>query len=141
MDRYPIFALVTALSFASIITASAAGENTGKNSPMAVEQKLMNPMGPSKSGLSMISGNISRIDTADPARIKIEVNGERDNQLHTIEITPSTSITKVTDASELKAGDAVRVMSRKTGDKEIATGIMFGNLKKLPAAVRETPKK
>lgn len=165
MDRYLKFALAMALSFAFTAAVSAADENTGapqaKDSPigskMASDRKLMNPRGAIKSGFSMILGSVSKIDTADPSRIKIEVNDERDNQLHIVEITPSTSITKVTDISELKAGDAVRVMARKADDKEVAVGVMFGNLKKLPAqklpsaqgpdikhlapAVKETPKK
>ena len=128
MKKSFTFTLAVVLSFAFGMTASAADENTGKN-------------GSARSGLSMISGNISKIDTTDPSKIKIEVNGERDNQLHIIEVAPFTSVTKVTDISELKAGDAVRVMARKADDREVAMGIMFGNLKRLPAAVKEAPKK
>jgi Cu/Ag efflux protein CusF len=155
MKRSFTFALAIVFSFAFIAAVSAADENTGKNVPVVPEQKLMNP----RSGFSMLLGNISKIDTSDASKIKIEVNGERDNQVHIIEITPSTNITKVTDISELKVGDSVRVMARKTDDREVAVGVMFGNLKKLPAhklssaqgaapdintpppVVKETPKK
>ncbi|MCX5678468.1 MAG: hypothetical protein NTY76_05095 [Candidatus Omnitrophica bacterium] len=133
MKRSFTFALAIAFSLTFTAAGSAVDENTGKNGQMAAEQKLVNPRGAVKSGFSMILGNISKIDTADPSRIKIEVNGERDNQLHIVEIAPSTSVTKVTDISELKVGDPVRVMARKTDDKEVAIGVMFGNLKKLPA--------
>jgi len=46
---------------------------------------------------------------------------------------PWTNITKVTDLSELKQGEAVRVISRKIDDKNTAMGIVFGNIKNAPA--------
>lgn len=124
MSRSLAFALAIIFSLAFNVAVPAADENTA----------IMNPGGAVKSGVSVILGIISKIDTSDPSRIKIEVNGEHDNQLHIVEVAPSTSITKVTDISELKVGDAVRVMARKADNKEIAMGVMFGNLKKLPAS-------
>lgn len=141
MNRTFTFVLAMAVSLAFTAAVPAADESAGKDDPMAEEQKLMNPRGSVRSSVNVILGSISKIDASDPSKIKVEVTGERDNQLHIIEIAPSTSITKVTDISELKAGDAVRVMARKSDDKEVAMGIMFGNLKRLPAAPKEIPKK
>jgi hypothetical protein len=41
-------------------------------------------------------------------------------------------VTKVTDISELKTGEAIRVMCRKVDDKEVAMGVLFGNIKSMP---------
>lgn len=81
---------------------------------------------------AMVSGTITKIDTTDPANVKLEVQSEIDNQVHVIGITPWTNVTKVTDVSELKVGDSVRVMSRKMEDKEVAMGVMFGKIRRMP---------
>ncbi len=138
MNRSLIFVLSAISLVALCATAPGADENAGAfqikggsiGAKIASEQKPANLRGAMKSGFSMLLGSISKIDTADPSNIKIEVNSEPDNRLHTVEITPATSVTKVTDISELKAGDTVRIMARRADNKEVAVGVMFGKLKK-----------
>ncbi len=108
---------------------SKAGSAAAKT---AVEQKSADAKKPMRSNFVMMLGSISKIDTSNPSAIKVEVKDDRDGQMHIVEVTPSTNITKVTNVSELKTGDAVRVMARKVDDKEVAMGIMFGNFKTTP---------
>ena len=89
-----------------------------------------------KPAFSVLNGTVSKIDTADPANIKIEVKNEADNTIRLISVTPMTNITKVTDVYELKTGDAVKIYSKKTDASEVAMGIMFGKL-----AARPTPRR
>jgi len=79
-----------------------------------------------------VTGTISKIDTSDPANVKLEVKSDAKDQTHTIYTTPWTNVTKITDVSELKTGDAVRVMTRTDEDKEMAMNVMFGDIKKMP---------
>jgi hypothetical protein len=90
-----------------------------------------------RANFNMLYGTITKIDTSDPANVKLEVKNEADNTTHTVELTPATNVTKVTDISELKTGENVRVMARKVDDKEVAMGVMFGKIRKpAPRPVR-----
>lgn len=145
MKIHHILALVMFLSVASALAAPAVNKNTGKTfdsgevaveSSSTPEQKLTGLKRAGRPGYAMLSGSVSKIDATDPSKIMIEVKGEPGGELHTIEIAPTTSVTKVTDISELKEGDSIRVMAKKIDDKEVAVGVMFGNLKK-PSAQKE----
>jgi len=81
----------------------------------------------------MIAGTIISIDNADPNNVKLQVKNDADGAIRTVMVTPWTSVTKVTDPSELKAGETARIMTRKVEDKEVAMGIMFGKIKNMPA--------
>lgn len=87
---------------------------------------------PQRPNFNMVTGTIQKIDSSDPANVKIEVKGETDNQVHTVAVMPWTNVSKVTDVSELKNGEMVRVMSRNMDGKEVAMGILFGNIKAAP---------
>jgi len=87
-------------------------------------------MGP---GFIALFGSVSKIDKTDPSAVKIEVKDSRDNQLHIVEIPPAANIVRIADISEMKSGDGMRAMVRKAGDKEVAMGVMFGDMKKFPA--------
>ena len=88
-----------------------------------------------RANFAIITGSITKIDTADPNNVKLEVVNDADKTTHTVAVTPWTNITKVTDITELKAGDTVRIMSRKVDENEVAMGVMFGKIKKIaPAA-------
>ncbi|MFH0763669.1 MAG: hypothetical protein V1927_01540 [Candidatus Omnitrophota bacterium] len=89
-------------------------------------------MPPRPSNINTFSGTIEKIDAADPANIKMQVKDEASGTSRTISVAPWTNITKVTDVSELKTGDAIRVMIRKVEDKDVAMGIVFGKIKNLP---------
>ncbi len=83
---------------------------------------------PSKSEFAMIAGKVEKIDSSDPANVRITVKNDKDGASRTLTIMPWTNITKSVDISELKTGETIRVMTRKTQDKDIAMGIMFGKM-------------
>jgi len=85
-----------------------------------------------RANFTMLYGAITKIDNSDPASVKLEVKNEADNTTHIVEVSPSTNVTKATDISELKTGENVRVMARKVDNKEVAMGVMFGKIKRLP---------
>ncbi len=85
-----------------------------------------------KPNFGMIAGTIISVDNVDPNNVKLQVKSEADGAIRTVTITPWTNITKVTDVSELKTGETVRLMTRKVDDKEVAMGIMFGKIKNIP---------
>lgn len=137
-----VFAITVFLGFLAI--ASADDERkTEAGGPAVTLKKEWPKVAPGKPGtmpikpnFSMVFGSIANIDNRDPAKTVIEVKSEMDNKVHSIEIAPGTSITKVTDSSELKTGDTVRVMTRTVNEKEVAMGLMFGNIRAMP---RPTP--
>jgi recombinational DNA repair protein RecR len=141
MNKALNFVLFIVFAFVFTAEALTANETAGTSQAKSAiinlkkesEQKPISPTGAMKSNFIMLSGAILNIDMTDPGKVKIEVKNDRDNQIHTVEVTPATNITKVTDISELKVGELVRVMAKKADDKEIAMGVMFGKLKKLPA--------
>jgi hypothetical protein len=124
--------------FSLSITCLAAGAEDEARKPaaptMAPKAAAREPvaMRPARANFAVISGAITKIDNSDPANIKLDVKNDADGIMHTIQLTPWTNITKVTDASELKTGEAVRVMSRKVDDKEVAMGVMFGKIRMIP---------
>lgn len=87
---------------------------------------------PPKSDFSMISGKVEKIDSSDPANVRITVKNDKDNTSRTLTVMPWTNITKSAEISDLKTGEAVRVMARKSQDKDIAMGIMFGKINMPP---------
>lgn len=155
MNRWLTFAVVVGAALVFAVTVQAAEKKAApaqikseKVSSKAAPAEKAAPAKPiAKPSFNMLSGTISKIDRTDPAMVKIEIIDERDSLPHTIEAAPMTSVTKVTDLSELKDGDAIRVMARNTDGKDVAMGIMFGNIKRpakiaAPAPVaKETPKK
>lgn len=121
----------SAVSFAAdkAVQAPAAAAKTAPARPM-----------PPKANFGMISGTVVSIDNADPANIKLQVKNDADGSVHTVSVTPWTNITKVTDVSELKIGEPIRLMTRKVEDKDVAMGIMFGKMKTMPApALKNAP--
>ena len=88
---------------------------------------------PVRSAFGMIVGTLTKIDTTDPANVKLEVKSDRDNTIHVISIMPWTNITKISDVSDLKTGEAVRIMVRNIDTKETAMGVMFGKIKPVAA--------
>jgi len=139
MNRIAIFVLVLAFTLTSVALAAdqAASKPAKANQAPATpkmmdEGQSMGPRGAMKSNFNMMMGTVSKIDMTDPANVKLEVKNERDNLVHTVEVTPATNVTKATEISEIKVGDTVRVMARKVDDKEVAMGVMFGKFKRLP---------
>lgn len=126
----------SAIAFGADKEASAPQTKQVQMGPKMVPgQPPMGPRNAMKSNFNMMLGTVSRIDTTDPANVKVELKDERDGKMHTVEVTPATNVTKMTEISELKVGDSVRVMARKVDDKEIAMGVMFGKLKKMTPPV------
>lgn len=153
-----LFAVVFCVSFAAI--SSAQEKETAKPAPgkpaLAAAGPARNMPGKPmpRANFSMLYGAITRIDTADPANVKLEIKNEADNTVHIVDVTPATNVTKATDISELKTGENVRIMARKSDNREVAMGVMFGKIKRLPprpampagamampSAAEEAPKK
>jgi|GEM_PF-1950117 hypothetical protein len=120
------------MSFAQEKTAEKSAPAKSPAAPAMSPAKVMPGKPMPRSNFIMLYGSITKIDSSDPANVKLEVKNEADNTTHTVEVTPSTNITKATDASELKTGENIRVMARKADDKVVAMGVMFGKIKKLP---------
>jgi len=95
------------------------------------------PMAP-KPEFSMISGKIEKINSSDPKNVSITVKNDKDGTSRTLTVMPWTNITKSAEISDLKTGEAVRVMARKAENKEIAMGIMFGKMP-TPPPQRQLP--
>jgi hypothetical protein len=89
----------------------------------------------------MLYGTVTKIDAKDPANVKLEVKNEADNTTHTVEVSPATNVTKVTEISEVKTGETVRIMARKVENKEVAMGVMFGKVKRprVPGPAMQRP--
>ncbi|MFA5256097.1 MAG: hypothetical protein WC419_05330 [Candidatus Omnitrophota bacterium] len=98
----------------------------------ADENKAASAMQRSRPGnIAFISGSISKIDTAVPGSVKLEVINEVDGKSHIVEIGTNTNILKAVDIEDLKAGDKARVVARKADDKEIALSVVTGKLKEI----------
>lgn len=126
-----IVVALAVFAVASIQPASFAAEQ--KTAVKAMPGSAQAAMPIAKPNFSMIAGTVVSIDNADPNNVKLQVKNEKDGAIHNIVVMPSTNITKVTDVSELKAGEPIRLMTRKADDKEMAMGIMFGKVKNIPA--------
>ena len=134
MKKIGVFCLVMLFSFELTGLALAADQKAAVKAPIVTQgpgaRRLMHP------NFGIITGSIVKIDNSDPAKPEIEIKSDADNQVHVIGLTPYTNVTKVTDISELKAGEAIRVMARKVDDKEVALTIMFGKFKAPPMRPR-----
>ena len=127
--------------FISFCTASFATDTktVGTKTAGATAQKAVPKMPvPPKPNFSMIAGTITSIDNSDPSNVKISVKNDADGSSHIVTVTPWTNITKVTDVSDLKTGEPIRMMARKVDDKDIAMGIMFGKVKTAPVPAHKT---
>lgn len=143
-----IIAIVLAFMLLNIFNAVFAADNSNSSatdSQTVTPAKVRVPrasrptMAGSPTPFNIISGTVSKIDTANPSDIKLEVKNDRDATMRAISVLPSTNITKITDISELKTGDTVRIMSRKVNDKDVAMNVVFGHIKSFP--VRRPVKK
>ena len=134
MDKKVFVAFVAII--AMVITSSdtllaAEKKTTAAPAQKAAAAKAVAP----KANFAMIAGTIESIDNTDPANVKVSVKNDTDGSVRTVSVTPWTNITKVTDISELKTGEQVRMMARKVDDKDVAMGIMFGKVKTKPAPI------
>jgi Cu/Ag efflux protein CusF len=90
------------------------------------------PAKPTKPMATVLFGSVSKIDNANPADVKLEIKSMADDSLHVVDVPAQANIVKVTDLSELKTGDTVRIMARNIEGKEVAMNIIFGKLKMIP---------
>ena len=121
--------VIVVLSFCAVSFAAAMKEpaTTAKKVTQTINSPQSGPV-PQKPNFGMIAGTVTSVNSTDPANVKLSVKNDADGTVHTIAVTPWTNITKVTDISELKEGEQVRMMTRKVDDKEVAMGIMFKSI-------------
>lgn len=154
MKKMAVVLTVAMVCASFAMAASAADEAKAKPAPAAQKALIVPPATAAKgmppvrpmgrANVSMIYGTVTNIDTKDPSKVKLEVTAEADKKTHTIEVLPTTTVTKLTEVTELKKGDNIRVMSRKVDDKDVAMGIMFGKIRrpapmKPPAGTPQAP--
>jgi len=142
MKRLIATAVVVAVALCAACAGfvSAAEVAKAKAAPAVVKAPIFPPVTPVKgmpparpmgrANVSMLFGTVTSVDAKDPSKVKLEVTTEADKKVHAIEVLPTTTVTKLTDISEVKKGDNVRVMTRKVDDKDVAMGVMFGNIRK-----------
>jgi Cu/Ag efflux protein CusF len=133
--------LFVALIIASFVVLGLTGpvfsqdSKSGSGAVTATEKAPMpqyTPSKPSKPMATVLFGSVTKIDNANPADVKLEVKSIADDSIHIVDVPAQVNIVKVTDLSELKTGDTVRVMARNIEGKEVAMNIIFGKLKMLP---------
>lgn len=140
MNKISLYAITAIFTCSCCATAHSAEKPAALPQAKAPAPAITKPMPPKpaaiktrpKSNITMLFGSVTKIDSTDPNNVSIEVKDTRTDQTHIINTTPITNVTKVTRISELKTGDNVRVMARKTQDKEVALAIMFGNIDVMP---------
>ena len=140
MKKLVVAVIAVVLCAACAGFASAADEAKTKAVPAVQKAPILPPATPVKgmpparpmgrANVSMLFGTVTNIDAKDPSKVSLEVTTEADKKAHAIEVLPTTTVTKLTDISEVKKGDNVRVMTRKVDDKDVAMGIMFGKIRK-----------
>ena len=122
-----------------LCSASFAADNKKPEAPKVAptHKPVQHPY--TRPNMNILMGTITKINSADPKNVTIEVKDLSGGQARTVTVMPWTNVTKATDISELKAGDNVRIMSRQTEDnKETAMGIMFGKINP-PHMMKKTP--
>ena len=138
MNRFHFYTLILSIAIISSIS-NAAEEKKGPRPASAVAPAGRTPAGlpagvaPRRPNFSVIFGSITKIDNTDPAKPKLEVKSDIDGASHVVELTPWTNVTKVTDASELKTGDTVRITARKVEASEVAMTVVFGKIRNIYA--------
>lgn len=145
MKRVVIYLFISAFVFA--LSASSEAQQASKK--IALKSTAAAAKAPevrvggqtARPTFAVLFGSVTKIDTADPAKTKLEIKSEADGTTHTVELTPWTNVTKVTDVSELKSGDNVRLMTRVIDDKEVAMTVVFGKIRNIaaPRAVTMAP--
>ena len=135
-----VFTVVAVFCAASLAMAATEAKKAAPATPVAPGMTAGNVARqlPPKPEFSMISGKVEKVDSSDPANVRITVKNDKDGVSRTLTVMPWTNITKSAEISELKTGEAVRVMARKAQDKEIAMGIMFGKMV-VPPSQRQVP--
>jgi len=83
--------------------------------------------------LSIVNGTVAKLENADPANARLEVRDDIDGSTKTFKVQQRTAITKVSELSDLKPGDQVRIMAREADGNQIALNIIFGKIKNIVA--------
>lgn len=130
-----IFLLVL---FLSIMIGSSFGAEK-KEQPTKAQAKAQSEAMPALK-TNIVYGEIVSVDMANSA---ITLKNLNNSEQVTVDFNPTTGVTKITDASELKQGDNVRIIYQDQEGKKIARAIMFGKIRTNPSTLKskETPKK
>ena len=130
---------VVLLSMTALV--NCAGESKQATKPAAATTTIKRPMLPKiDRNFAFIAGAISKIDMTVPNNVKIEIINEADGKSHIVEVGPAANILKVIDVAELKTGERVRIMAKKTDNKETAMSIVTGKFKEMPRTKPAAPK-
>ncbi len=141
-NRVVLLTLIVSLAFnLSAFGAEKKAAPTGKNAPAQEALKPQNTapaMQPLKTNIAY--GEVVSIDLNSSVLTIKDATGATESS---ISFTPSTGVTKMTDASEIKQGDKIRIIYQDNEGKKVAKAIMFGKIRTAPAAPKpmETPKK
>jgi len=119
-------------------TACQAAQTQEEGKPASVRQSsvLNKTATPPRTAVrrkefSVIFGSVDSVDRSSSDKVVLRVTDDADGTVHTILATPRTNVTKVTDISELKPGDSIRVMTRTIDNNAYAMTVVFGNIKKM----------
>lgn len=85
---------------------------------------------------NILYGEIVSIDFSNSTIIIKDIStGEK----NTINFTPTTGVTKLTDVNELKQGDNIRVIYQDQEGKKTARAIMFGKIRLKTISEKPSP--
>ena len=129
VKKFMVLLTLTVFLTAGIALAADKAQKTVPATAVQMPEKAARPTQAMRSDFGIIAGTLASIDNSDPLNVRLTVKNEKDGSTHTLTVMPWTNITRSAEISELKAGEKIRVMSRKTDNKEVAMGIMFGNIK------------
>ena len=128
--------IISAFVVTGLATPAISQDNKAAPKAVAAAEKMPTPPNaparPTKPMATVLFGSVSKIDNKNPSDVKLEVKSIADDSIHVIDVPAQANIVKVTDLSELKTGDTVRIMARNIEGKEVAMNIIFGKLKMIP---------
>lgn len=131
--KMKVIKLAVLAIFCYFVTANLAIAQETKDKKPSGPVRTMPPAGQARRpAFGVIGGSIVNINMSDPSKPVLEIKSDTDGKSHLVEMTQFTSVTKVTDISELKAGESVRVMTKNVDGKETAINVMFGKIRALP---------
>jgi len=138
MRRYLMFLFVALFCIVMVNASDAAEKTAASNSEAPAAAKTSPTMRTpppypfTRGDIITLFGTLNKIDNSTPGIVKLEVTDNADGKMHSIEAPFQINVAKITDISEMRSGDTVRIMAKKVSDKEVAINIIFGKIKPPP---------